>query len=742
MELPQEDEDELKKLLALKHLERGGKLTEDDKHEIFFEFMKDRKHLFRQKIPADGSGLVDAISSTVAKKIHSANVIILDTLVDKVEKGQYDGPLEITPVLNMKAPSEDSWAFCLGDKVVVDLPKGEFKFLQQQTLGWAKKLGNVHGQYGYVTRVENNYDCKIQVYFPEILTSTMVYSGVLRKTEKVFHDVRSRWKAGDFVRTKKNKELIKKFQKRLPDIPEKHIGKQGKVIAITSAGIFVTFNGTSSYAVNPSGLHKVDCPEPIPVKTVTNHPAGLRVGMEVKVIGDLTKLIENQKDVGGWNWKMSSLAGQVVRISNIKKDGSLIVGMKVGRPWRLNYESVYHDYNYHFDLPNGLPFLPGDVVRLILTGNIRTHLISARVLESCIDFLKLPGQVQGIDDDLDVVVRFCNGKKLILNPSLLQKVSPLQAERFKVNKARKMSLQAESRVKITPGPTRYIRDILSKMKVEQSTREAILFDAELLGYVDDEHAVIRYDDKRTIRINKKFLYPADEAQYDSPRKVDFDDLKSIVEVIKSCIAAANVQGEDEMDGSVDIYSVLTGLPPTVCLRINSTTATPQMVINNLMDISGWEITRGNENECCIKMDGDMEIDIVLLSHVEEKTAEEITNLEDVINDGTSRETKKPPVQKESSKKSESASDRIAGFSVHDAGVATNDAPTTRGFEDFKFLIFHTAGGSLYLPFVPHTVRTTMDNSYSTDAQARQSNVTNINIISQEPYGRVNINKNN
>lgn len=446
--------------------------------------------------------------SNAVKLVNTACKVRIYQVADLITKGKVskDLPMLDADGDDVPIPIQDKWDFNIGDRVLIKFPFEKFRSIQKRTLGWTKQLANLHSHWGIVTDLVSNYDNSVQVHFPDILASAALYAGVLKHVpEESAEAVASSWKVGDLVSTISDLKVLIILQKRLNNIPAQFVGKKGRVIAVTPDVVFVTFNGRTSYTVHPAAL--VSCQDQSPLTVdVHEHPRDLKIGDQVQVSGNLKRLIVNQKRKGGWSATMCKLVGKRVIITDVNADDSIDVALPGDRSWRINSDSVMKTIETaKIDTQRELEFMPGDKVKLKTEGNIRKILDADGIPLEFLEQLSATAVIEGIDDDLDALIRYNCNQKIVVDTGALIHASALEGAEFEETQEALKDLKIGDQVKLDVGHPRYVAAVLEECRAENEIVSALTNSARLVGFLEGKLAVIEYSDGSRYQIKKKYL---------------------------------------------------------------------------------------------------------------------------------------------------------------------------------------------------------------------------------------------
>ena len=218
-----------------------------------------------------------------------------------------------------------------------------------------------------------------------------------------------------------------------------------------------------------------------------------------------------------------------------------------------------------------------------------------------LEYLRITGEVDSIDDDLDAWTKFNSTGKVCLKTSSLVKVSAKEKEQYEAIKKTASEIKYGSTVYLDVGPPNYVRAILEEQKcnVTPEIAEALMKKSKVIGWTDAQHAIIQYDGGKRYKINKKYLTVPDRFDVKFVENDDFNwnTVEKLKNAVFSCVKTIhrNEQNEEQKEDhfSVDVFSMLKGRPPMVEFRIRSTLATGQLdqICKDLEQNHGWKLEK-------------------------------------------------------------------------------------------------------------------------------------------------------
>lgn len=451
--------------------------------------------------------------SNAVELVNTACKVRIYQIADFIGRGTVpkDVPLLDAMEGEVPVPMQDKWDFNIGDRVLVKFPLEEFRSIQKRTIGWNKKLANVHPHVGIVTNLLSHHDNTVLIHFPKILTSAALYAGVLKHAPEDSADaVVSSWKVGDLVSTKSDLKVLLILQRRLTNIPPQLVKKKGRVVAVTPDIVFVTFDGLRTFTINPAALESCEDQTPLEVH-IREHRRELKMGEKVQVIGSLKRVIFNQKRKGGWSPQMCKLVGKQVVITDINPDDTIDVALPGDRSWRLDSDSVLKTVEAaKIEVKRDLEFMPGDKVKLKSEGNIRKMLDAKGIPLEFLEQLSATAVVEGIDDDLDAAIRYNCNQNIVVNTGALRHATAIEAAEFDKTQEAVKNLKIGDQVKLDVGQPRYVAAVLQDCQAKNEVLSALTKPARLVGYLKGKLAVIEYSDGSRYQIKKKYLTVSDE----------------------------------------------------------------------------------------------------------------------------------------------------------------------------------------------------------------------------------------
>lgn len=539
------------------------------------------------------------ISSTIRLQ-YAASKILIFKLADKLEGNEV--PREIT--LHQKEvppqiPTSDTWDFRLGDWVRIKYPLKEFKTIQSSTLGWNGRLRTIHGRDAIVTERWSRFQNGVTIYTPSCLTSSTIYAGLLEKIpvgqNVVDSTFATRWKPDEYVTTIMDRDVIRHMQMHLEEIPQRFLGINGRIIAVTRRSVIVTFNEKTSFHINPYLL--IRCRDDVEITEQDwDSPRGYILGEEVKLSENVVKLRNNQNSqdkLDCWSEEMSRLAGKTVRIIHICKDGKrLRVQHKLGGHWLISQDSVskLQDSNVEDD-ETGTEFKPGDIVKIKIPENIRSILRKQNVPIQFLEYLRSTAKVRMVDDNMEYLIRFCANN--YVNASMKSVISALTEEREHHERIRSMerNVLVGSRVCLDCGPPGLVKEVLKEAHTNADIVTAMTTSSTLVGFADDNRAVIELENGKRYKIKKKFLTAPEK--FNVANAIDglnIDTCNELQKTVKSCVERLCGDADDVSEPvEVKILSVSIATIPYVDLRVIPATISCAKLRERLSRDYGWKI---------------------------------------------------------------------------------------------------------------------------------------------------------
>lgn len=514
--------------------------------------------------------------------VYIASKVRLFEVADRIAKGPFSAGRLANEAKQVQIPVQDEWNFRLGDRVKVKYPLEEFKYIQGETLGWGSKLPHVVGSSGFVSDMYSRYDNTVKVFFPASRSLTALYAGVLEKMNG-HEEVSSRWKVGDYVRTRTDRKVVALLQRGHADIPDQFIGRKARVIAVTKAGIFLTFNERTSYIVNSALLLPSDDKSIIRVAFPAS-PLGFQVGDKVNVLPNLKKLIQNQKGKGGWNPSMCELKGKQAIITDVNGNGTVDVKVGHSKSWALNAQSLSKVADMSQNHEADVDFKPDDIVMMKIPENAGAILGKKDIPGIFLEYLKCAAVVHVVDDDFDAVVQFNCNQRIGIDSSSLRRANLMEARNHANIQKKVKSLKRGDRVYLDVGPQKLATHILTEDNTEAFVIQALTKPSTLLGYSDLAHAVIQYDDGRKFRINKKYLTIPEKFSIVDPKNAAMGrtlDVKMVQEI--------QTKLQNSKIGVALLGINLQENPPTVKFQLKSGKEPTTDTIQRLREQTGWVI---------------------------------------------------------------------------------------------------------------------------------------------------------
>lgn len=537
-------------------------------------------------------------------QISLVSKVTIYKVADKIEKGSYNGNEEdLLPSFNpVEIPEQEKFDFKLGDRVKFkkQFSLEDFKYIQNETLGWKKRLATVYGNSGIVTGYNSQYENGVNVYFPKIFITATVYAALLENKVTQLEDnvtPRSRWRVDDYVRTKTEQKVVDILLKKFPEFPRRYKGRAGRVIAVTTAGIFVTFNEYTSYAVNSALLERTDGLLEIPrTPRIIEDPEGHKIGNKVHVQSNLKDLIKKQR--GKWFPEMFQLVGKEVKVTDVNGNGTIDVALSKTKSWRLSSDSVKKDDPGSYDkADDDVQHYPGDIVKVKIGENIGTVFACNKLPSIFFQYMRYPAYVKYVDGEYDPVIKFSGDQSnqgINVHASTLNKATKEETEKHSRIQAQVNNLRAKQQVYIDAGPPNYVRHILSEEKASTEVIEAMTNPSMLVGFTDYKHAVIKYKNGKMYEINRKYLTVPEKYDVTEDNQIPtLETIKELQEGFQQCVKTIHdIESDQTMDClfTVDILTVnLQYTPPSFVFKVNSLFATSDRIADLLPEITGWEI---------------------------------------------------------------------------------------------------------------------------------------------------------
>lgn len=543
--------------------------------------------------------ILDTIDAKMPHTLHllySASKLRIFKLADKIEANELVHDITLRQdESKVDIPIADTWQFKVGDWVRIKYPVTQFKEIQSRTLGWNVKLYSIHDCVAVVADRLSVYENGVTIYAPSRFSTSRVYAGLL---ELVSEDERkddvpftSRWKVNDYVTTIMDEKVVELMQRGLDTIPDRYLGRKGRIIAVTRAAVIVTFNERTSLDINPYLL--VRSPDQTPLQVPERKHDKFSLGEKVRVISNIKQLVKNQNGHGGWSDDMTKLAGKEVRIIHIRKSQDLYVQRKLGRRWAISKESVYSLEEPVKEIPqDDCEFSAGNIVKIKLTNNMRQLLQAKNVPMIFLDYLRSTAQVKLIDDDFDYLIKFnCDQNVSVFAPTIRMATKEEREHHLQVKDDVKR-IKIGSKVVLDVGPPNFVKAVLKNSNASADVVFAMTHPSTVVGFADDNRAVIKYECGRRYKLKKKFLTVPEK--FNMQGKTDgmnFDTAKEIQEAVASCVQMLR-DGEDLEENDENPVRILTmsfDSTPTMDLRVYSIDATVAKISELLLTMYGWSV---------------------------------------------------------------------------------------------------------------------------------------------------------
>lgn len=347
-----------------------------------------------------------------------------------------------------KLPSDNDLS--VGDFVIITLEKDVVKMMQEGHGGWVDDMHRFFNQRGLVFRFLPDRDVlvvyKNGMYFrfnPEVLKKD---GGAEEVTLQDNPDI----KIGDYVFYDFDDEFMKEFQERsggwnntMSDLR----GKVGKFVYADYHGrAFIAFSSKLCFVFNPVVLSKLSNEEALRrfkaskdevrrlAQAKTEDQMSLHrfaVDDRVRVRLPLDIVVELQRGHGGWCYQMLEVYGVSGIVKDFDDGNNAQVLFDTGNKWTFNPAALEKVTGHGQNVPDAYvpPFKIGDQVRVKLKDLNNASLNKMRqafkmldIPEEKVEILMKTGTVLGIDDDIDVIVSFGDGKNYGLKPEQLQKI--------------------------------------------------------------------------------------------------------------------------------------------------------------------------------------------------------------------------------------------------------------------------------------------------------------------------------
>lgn len=488
-------------------------------------------------------------------------------------------------------PQKDDWGFKVGDAVRIKCSLRDFRYIQKETVGWGKRLAMISDRISIVTRVRCPSDCCIRVYTPEAFSYSDVHAAVLEKAPEGYKcTVPTQWNIGDSVRTKTDKNVVELLQRGMRKIPDKFIGKRGRVVAVSSTAVIVTFDEVECYEIKPYLLIRSDSKAPL-TRSDIELTRDLKVGEKVQMISNLKKLISNQVGKGGWNSDMTNLRGEQVTIVEIADDETVAVQLKTGKTWSVNPASIMKMTEVGMETKvEDVPFPRGQRVKFKLPPNVRATLAAAGVPSIFLEYLKMTAVICSVDDDYDYYFKYNCQQRVSVRAPFVKKVSRSEADEYDTILDHAKNLGVGDTVFLDVGPPNYVKAVLKEVETSDEIIEVMTNPQTLVGFADDNRAVIETKNGKRFRIKKKFLTIPEK--FDARERNESFDFESVAELqrdIQRCVKEVHDGEGIQADYKVGVHSMAQGVPPTVNLRVRSLLASGDEVTKKLAAIPRWKI---------------------------------------------------------------------------------------------------------------------------------------------------------
>lgn len=451
---------------------------------------------------------------TTLRQLYAASKSRILVIADKLTSSETCCTENLLATTNqVEIPQAESWDFQLGDLVRIKYTMADFKTIQSETMGWIDRLRTIHSCEAVVTRRWSEFANDIAIYVPSTMFQGILYAGVLekipeseKKEENLFC---SRWKVNDYVmiQSSTGAEIVKFLQRGFKAIPERYIGRRGRIIAVTNPSIVVTFNDRTSYHIHPALVTK--CPEQSPlVIPERKHPRGFVLGQKVLVRGNIKELINDQsKRAGGWAPVTSKCVGKEVTITHIRKSGNLLVRYKYGESSNIHPLSLLPQSTpIHIPDDIGSVCRRGDIVKVNMLKSTQTLM---RILKSPTEFekyLSIPAKVVMIDDNFDYLIRYHKKQMTAVLGSTVRRATADEKHHYYRIKSTENEIKIGSSVCMDVGPPSYVNAVLQNAGFDDDIVIALTTRSILLGFdASDGKAVIECETGKKYKIKKEHL---------------------------------------------------------------------------------------------------------------------------------------------------------------------------------------------------------------------------------------------
>lgn len=351
----------------------------------------------------------------------------------------------------VRIPSEND--FHIGDLVVITIDKELVKLMQENHGGWADDMNHIYEQTGLIFRFVQEGDIlvvyKNGLYFrfnPEVLCKGSdpgeLYELSLPDNPSI--------KIGDYVCHDMEEDLLKTLQERSGGWNSEMSNLKGRVGKLVYADYhgraFIAYNSKCCYAFNPAAITKLSENEAIRrfknYKEESTRLAKIRAedkkthhrfaaGDVVRVHLPLDIMVELQRGHGGWCYQMLEVYGLKGVVKDFDESQNVQVLFDTGHKWTFNPAVLDLTTRDDSAPPPSYspPFRIGDKVRVKIEeldnfseNKIRHVCRSLQIDEDKMEILIKSGVVLGIDDDIDVIVTFGDGKNYGIKPEQLEKI--------------------------------------------------------------------------------------------------------------------------------------------------------------------------------------------------------------------------------------------------------------------------------------------------------------------------------